>query len=88
MQSIEATERHKEINNRIRKLMEQRFQKLGPIKPGDAWEICRNEFSYELVRFHFKIIMQQKRKEGKADFIRNGLWFIHKNNINEKEKRF
>lgn len=63
---------------RIRELLKDRFQKLGSITTGIAWQYCDREITYGTFCVHFKTIMTGMVKEGKADFIKNGVWFIHK----------
>jgi hypothetical protein len=68
----------KEIRTRIEQLLKDRLNKLGSIRTDDAWQICKSEFQYGTVAFHFRCIMMQLKEDGRADFIINGLWFIHK----------
>lgn len=82
-----GTPRHEQIHLRIIELLKERLQKLGSIRTDDAWQICRNEFEYGVIAFHFKLIMQKMKEDGAADNVKNGVWFIHKNNFSEKASR-
>lgn len=77
MQQI-STPYYKKRHIRIKELLKERLSKLGSIRTGDAWQICRHEFEYGAIQFHFKCIMMELVREQKADRIRNGLYFIHK----------
>lgn len=68
-----------EIHERIRFLLKDRLKKLGSIRTINAWQICKDEFPYGTIAYHFKIIMLKMRQEQKVDFIKNGTWFIYKN---------
>lgn len=68
-----------ETEKRIREMLEKRLQKLGPITSNDAWHICKSTFGYSVVCNVFRKIMNEMKDADKADNIRNGLWWIHKN---------
>lgn len=72
-------------HEQVKELIKDRISKLGPIKADDAWQLCREKMSYNHVCTHFKIIMLQMVRDGKADRIRNGSYFIHKNNLCPKK---
>jgi hypothetical protein len=76
--NMESTITKNKVRLRIEELLKERLNKLGSIKALEAWELCRSEFPYGVVCTHFRCIMMEFKREGYADFIRNGLWWIHK----------
>lgn len=68
-----------DIRLRIEFLLKDRLKKLGSIRTDDAWKICRSEYQYGVIQFHFRNIMIGMKDTGKADMIRNGVWWIYKN---------
>lgn len=77
--NIERTASSAYKEQHIKKLLEARLKKLGSIRTTDAWQICRSHYPYGVIQFHFKCIMHDLKDQGKADAIKNGHWFIHKN---------
>lgn len=63
----------------IKSGMAIRLQKLGSIRTDDAWNQFRSRYSYSMIAVCFRRIMHEMVVAGKADQVRNGLWFIHKN---------
>lgn len=63
---------------KIKELLADRLNKLGPVKLSEAYQICRSEYIYGTLQAHFRCIMQEMLRDGRADYIRSGLWFIHK----------
>ena len=68
------------MRSRIKERLQPRLQKLGSITTGIAHQLCYDIVHYSVFTGHFREIMMEMVKEGKADFIKNGVWFIHKNN--------
>jgi hypothetical protein len=63
---------------KIQQQLEQRLQKLGSIRTKEAWQLCKERYPYNTIAFHFKCIMQQRISQGKAERIRNGVYWINK----------
>ncbi len=64
---------------RIRERLQPRLQKLGSIQTGIAWQLCHNLCTYTVFTGHFRVIMMEMVQAGYADYIRAGVWVIHKN---------
>lgn len=70
-----------EAKAKILKMLAPRLKKLGSITTDEAWKLCRNEVhSYDIIRLAFRETMLQMVADGKADVIRNGVYWIYKNN--------
>jgi len=62
----------------IEEMLKDRLKKLGSITTNEVWQICRHKYNYGVIAFYFKLIMNKMVIENKADFIRNGLYWIYK----------
>ncbi len=69
-------------HQRILELISERLNKLGSITSMEVWNICRGRTSlpYDTILKHLRSIMAEKIAAGEADFIRNGAWFIYRQN--------
>lgn len=67
---------NKNIEFRIREMLQDRLNKPGVIKTDDAWKICRSEFGYSTIAGVFKRIMEEMRDHKKAEFLQRGQWLI------------
>lgn len=72
-----------ETEQAIRKLLEPRLQKLGPVSSNDAWVICRSNFGYTRICTVFRKVMQEMEAAQMAENIKHGLWWIRKNKYTE-----
>lgn len=77
-----------QTDKRIRELLKNRLNKIGSIRSCDAWELCRKEFGYQTVVTYFREIMNEMVRNGRADFLHKGVWWIFRQtNNNEKTTR-
>lgn len=70
--------KYEQARHNIREQLKPRLNKLGSITTGEAHKICGDQYTYGTFCAHFKVIMDSLVREERADFIRNGFWFIHK----------
>lgn len=63
----------------IRELLSTRLKKLGSIRLKEAFEICREHYSYTVVQAHFNWIMTEMQNNDMAEQLASGLWWIYKN---------
>ena len=68
-----------ETEKRIREMLSQRLQKLGPVSNYDAWVLCRSSFSYSTINNVFRKVMNEMLIDGKAEQLKRGQWWIRKN---------
>jgi len=66
---------------KIKERLEPRLQKLGSITTLIAHQLCQDIIHYGVFTGHFRAIMMELVEQGRADFVRNGVWFIHKNKL-------
>mgnify|MGYP001022037561 CR=1 FL=1 len=66
---------------KIRERLQPRLQKLGSITTGIAHQQCHDIIHYSVFTGHFRAIMMEMVEQGLADFVKNGVWFIHKNKL-------
>lgn len=65
----------------IKKTLGSRLNKIGVIKTGDAWELCKHckiLVSYQSFATHFKTLMLQLNALGYADHVGKGTWIVYR----------
>jgi hypothetical protein len=63
----------------VESLLATRLKKLGSITTMQAFEICREHYTYGVVAEHFKSIMCEMITAGNVDKIANGTYWIYNN---------
>ena len=84
-QTIISMSKYQRDRANIKNALQQRLNKLGSITTGEVWEMLRGQYVYSTLAAHFRSIMRELIQEGRVDFIKNGIWFIHKNQKTKAE---
>lgn len=65
----------------IKKALGRRIDKIGVIKTGDAWHLCKQcsiITGYQSFATHFKTLMQQLEDAGYADNVGKGIYLVYR----------
>lgn len=65
----------------IKKALGSRLNKIGVIKTGDAWHVCKQcpiITGYQSFATHFTTLMRQLEVNGYADNVGKGIWLVYR----------